>query len=406
MPRSLREFQSTHPARGATRPRPHGRSWSEAISIHAPRKGCDRGQRRDAVSQNLFQSTHPARGATSCPGLSSPPRPHFNPRTPQGVRLQGFCVHTHTKAISIHAPRKGCDAAFIVFVFKPSAFQSTHPARGATFLEISRAFACLHFNPRTPQGVRLTFTAIRIKRSVFQSTHPARGATARVQHLITRCFISIHAPRKGCDSSCPQAAEERLRKISIHAPRKGCDVALRQRHFVVLVISIHAPRKGCDFLRRRRVRQRVEFQSTHPARGATNRFSDRWLKVEISIHAPRKGCDTGSTTGRWQSWHFNPRTPQGVRRSSARSNVPSALISIHAPRKGCDLCRLCPFLFEQRISIHAPRKGCDRLSDRLRNTQRDFNPRTPQGVRHVAGRYPMQHGNDFNPRTPQGVRRQ
>ena len=34
--------------------------------------------------------------------------------------------------ISIHAPREGCDAVEVVGVKKEQAFQSTHPARGAT----------------------------------------------------------------------------------------------------------------------------------------------------------------------------------------------------------------------------------------------------------------------------------
>ena len=57
-------FQSTHPARGATR-------WcwlfwwrSAYISIHAPREGCDLAQ----------------------PGRDGADR-DFNPRTPRGVRL-------------------------------------------------------------------------------------------------------------------------------------------------------------------------------------------------------------------------------------------------------------------------------------------------------------------------------
>ena len=80
-----KRFQSTHPMRGATV------GLSEAafkgdISIHAPHAGCD------------------AEGDMKCTQ-----NPHFNPRTPCGVRLSSALP------------------ASIVAVF-----QSTHPMRGAT----------------------------------------------------------------------------------------------------------------------------------------------------------------------------------------------------------------------------------------------------------------------------------
>ena len=57
-------FQSTLPARGATR---HVRHHGEAaeISIHAPREGSDRRRSFPRPSSLTFQSTLPARGATS-----------------------------------------------------------------------------------------------------------------------------------------------------------------------------------------------------------------------------------------------------------------------------------------------------------------------------------------------------
>ena len=147
-------------------------------------------------------------------------------------------------------------------------------------------------------------------------------------------WISIHAPREGCDA-CPVTWSAAQRRISIHAPREGCDLFLlsvdidstnfnprtprgvRPHHIIDLYlcafISIHAPREGCDaFLPRsgrpadhfnprtpRGVRRRRfmglssldQFQSTHPARGATERGRALSVAVGISIHAPREGCD-------------------------------------------------------------------------------------------------------------------
>ena len=147
-------FQSTHPARGATRLR-YRPGQRHSISIHAPREGCD------ACFVSFFVA----------------PFGHFNPRTPRGVRRYVVIPIRLTAGISIHAPREGCD------VSNPEAlirwleqFQSTHPARGATGRTVKRDFPIVisihapregcdgglpggcgageNFNPRTPRGVR------------------------------------------------------------------------------------------------------------------------------------------------------------------------------------------------------------------------------------------------------------
>ena len=61
------------------------------------------------------------------------------------------------------------------------------------------------------------------------------------------------------------------------------------------------------------------------------------------------------------------------------------MISIHAPRVGCDNSQVAGHC-RQEISIHAPRVGCDEgLGWQCRHPNH-FNPRTPCGVRHQAGR--------------------
>ena len=145
-----------------------------------------------------FQFTHPGRGAT-CRTLPLPLRQcRFNSRTPGGVRLiltssvsqsavfqfthpgrgathQSYrCGYNH--AVSIHAPREGCDSQTLVC---PPAGQG--------------------FNSRTPGGVRHTFAHHRTTRAWFQFTHPGRGATERGQAFHQGYRVSIHAPREGCD---------------------------------------------------------------------------------------------------------------------------------------------------------------------------------------------------------------
>ena len=79
-------------------------------------------------------------------------------------------------AISIHAPREGCDAAVAPGTQEVITFQSTHPARGATRKVVE---------PYSPQA--------------FQSTHPARGATAnftKEQRVCLAQFAYLHKGKK------------------------------------------------------------------------------------------------------------------------------------------------------------------------------------------------------------------
>ena len=82
--------------------------------------------------------------------------------------------------------------------------------------------------------------------------------------------------------------------ISIHAPREGCDSGWIAALVAQMGISIHAPREGCDPIRALIFSSRSRFQSTHPARGATDVLYLRDDAPGISIHAPREGCDTRS----------------------------------------------------------------------------------------------------------------
>ena len=103
-----------------------------------------------------------------------------------------------------------------------------------------------------------------------------------------------------------------------------------------------------------------QFQSTHPARGATLRRRPVLPSQAISIHAPREGCDLAYLFSRWPPGNFNPRTPRGVRLS--------------APMSTALLCH--------------------------------FNPRTPRGVRRGCPSSGTHCTRYFNPRTPRGVRQQ
>ena len=100
----------------------------------------------------------------------------------------------------------------------------------------------------------------------FQSTHPLRGATKDWQGKVYYQSISIHAPLAGCDKKAASWA----RTECYFNPRTPCGV----RPYG----DISDP-------------QTIEFQSTHPLRGATGAAGKIKNDSMISIHAPLAGCD-------------------------------------------------------------------------------------------------------------------
>ena len=105
-------------------------------------------------------------------------------------------------AVSIHAPREGCDG-WMLKDRALSEFQFTHPGRGATVLCRAATLLSCSFNSRTPGGVRLGFALNLDALDLFQFTHPGRGATVLNAAYCPYCYVSIHAPREGCDSLSP-----------------------------------------------------------------------------------------------------------------------------------------------------------------------------------------------------------
>ena len=104
-----RKFQSTPPARGATK---SGAEFTVKcdISIHAPREGGDLRGSGTPWASLIFQSTPPARGATYPRSRRLWARWYFNPRPPRGGRPDGKENRKADLYISIHAPREGGDS--------------------------------------------------------------------------------------------------------------------------------------------------------------------------------------------------------------------------------------------------------------------------------------------------------
>ena len=150
----------------------------------------------------LFQSTPPARGATIVTAIADPVR-HISIHAPrEGGRLHNPTDTRHVCVISIHAPREGGDCWRSCASCGYPRFQSTPPARGATFAHLLTHSGKWYFNPRPPRGGR----------PIDKST----GA----EYI----NISIHAPREGGDMDFAGTLLDMV--ISIHAPREGGDSAM------------------------------------------------------------------------------------------------------------------------------------------------------------------------------------
>ena len=133
--------------------------FRRTISIHAPHAGCD--------------DVRP---------VEVPKYKNFNPRTPCGVRHLRKQLGSLPGDISIHAPHAGCDAD--VNQRSRSREISIHaPHAGCDSISRALLFGAIHFNPRTPCGVRRRTLRWPVCSRVFQSTHPMRGATAKDNRL-------------------------------------------------------------------------------------------------------------------------------------------------------------------------------------------------------------------------------
>ena len=236
------------------------------ISIHAPRVGCDASKLFVSQQAVGFQSTHPVWGATPTRCNFIALKTYFNPRTPCGVRRGAGKGRSRGRRISIHAPRVGCDLAWVGGSTYVTVISIHAPRVGCDENPFGSQEVGAYFNPRTPCGVRRSGSGGSADAQEFQSTHPVWGATWSNPRWRRVMNISIHAPRVGCDGSGSGgsadaqefqsthpvwgatgggAGGELLLAISIHAPRVGCDSRARVNRYD-FKISIHAPRVGCD----------------------------------------------------------------------------------------------------------------------------------------------------------------
>ena len=168
-------FQSTLPARGATL-EILANNIVYIISIHAPRTGSDHGAVQPAQHCTLFQSTLPARGATKASEKSRRPRTIFQSTLPARGATVRDIVLSHVLRISIHAPRTGSDS--IIDGVTGSIDISIHAPRTGSDNSANNTSSGSTISIHAPRtGSDACSSTIACVRAGFQSTLPARGAT-------------------------------------------------------------------------------------------------------------------------------------------------------------------------------------------------------------------------------------
>ena len=152
------------------------------------------------------------------------------------------------------------------------------------------------------------------------------------------------------------------------------------------------------------------FQSTHPLRDATNPLGVESFFVSISIHAPLTGCDADDATHRlvtdisihapltgcdqqqilfiYAKADFNPRTPYGMRLYDCTDDVGATQFQSTHPLRDATL-HLLKQALEQLFQSTHPLRDATRRFIIWDMFLKNFNPRTPYGMRHGAtGAFP------------------
>ena len=124
------------------------------------------------------------------------------------------------------------------------------------------------------------------------------------------------------------------------------------------------------------------FQSTLPARGATTCGTGSRCNAQISIHAPRTGSDAHVHDRRGHPLHFNPRSPHGERRTPSAAGFSGWGYfnprSPHGERRRTSRRCSSSSAFQSTL----PARGATRNAGGNRCRRNHFNPRSPHGERH------------------------
>ena len=116
----------------------------------------------------------------------------------RGATFQNNCKSL-LHSISIHAPREGCDRRERPWQCQEHRFQSTHPARGATDSGVTEDLPILNFNPRTPRGVRQQTLPKSREFAWLNLLICTRGRRLSIQKQTRLCSIKLSFMLFGCE---------------------------------------------------------------------------------------------------------------------------------------------------------------------------------------------------------------
>ena len=141
----------------------------------------------------------------------------------------------------------------------------------------------------------------------------------------------------------------------------------------------------------------------------------------------REECDISLNMAISSGRLFQPTYPVRGTTDYQLDDTPHYFISTHAPREGCDARAISRLVGLRAFQPTHPARGATRVHVLLVGGIRDFNPRTPRGVRRLwdggcirvevfQSTHPARGATRcppgppgfspyFNPRTPRGVRR-
>ena len=169
-------------------------------------------------------------------------------------------------------------------------------------------------------------------------------------------------------------------------------------------ISIHAPREGGDDSSADSAAKAFLFQSTPPARGATGTKNRcRQDAKNFNPRPPRGGRLLSKFTVN-QNYNFNPRPPRGGRHVCGPYFFGGMVISIHAPREGGDISSWKSDIDKQRFQSTPPARGATSSTGNPSNNS-PISIHAPREGGDFLGKFTVNQNYNFNPRPPRGGRR-
>ena len=167
--------------------------------------------------------------------------------------------------ISTHAPREGCDREMVIHSLVLSYFNSRTPC-GVRHRSLPKVPPETYFNSRTQCGVRTRCSVSSAVVVSFQLTHPMRGTTSSICCRDGSNRISTHAPRTGCDAGKSTWVGSVL--LFNSRTHTGYDNSLSPSTDLWSRFQPTSPTRDASLIQLAYALT-IQFQLTHPMRGAT-----------------------------------------------------------------------------------------------------------------------------------------